>query len=289
MKEQSGHLSRQKNFLQYFVIFLILSSKTFADGNPFPVGARAWGLANATIAHADYYSIGNNVAGLGGIKTAAIFSTYSSVYHFDGINTLGVGAVMPVTEELGIGLSIQRFGDKIYNQISIGAGAGHKIGRFSLGLKINYLQTAINASAITFSKKAVVVEFGGIVMLSSKFYLGASMFNLTQATYSDVLHEKVNTVLRAGFLYKPSEKVGLSAEMEKVSSDPLSLKIGLEYEVVKRFFLRTGINTTPQTNHFGIGFKGKQFNLDFATQTHPHLGWSHHFSLCYHFVDHTDN
>jgi len=285
MKEQSGHLSRQKNFLRSFVIFLVISTKSFADGSPFPVGARAWGLANATIARSDYYSIGNNVAGLGGIKTAAIFSTYNSHYNFDGINTLGVGAVMPLSEDLGLGLSIQRFGDKVYNQIAVGAGAGHHIGRFSLGLKLNYLQTAINSSAINFSKKAFVLEFGGIVMISSKLYFGAHMYNVTQSSYFDVLEETIDTSLRTGFLYKPSKIVEFSAEIEKMTDHPATLRIGLEYEILKKFFVRTGINSKPQTNHFGVGFKGNQFHLDYAMHTHPQLGWSHHFSLAYIFWD----
>lgn len=289
MKEQSGHLSRQKNFLRSFVIFLVISSKSFADGSPFPVGARTWGLANATVARFDYYAIGNNVAGLGGIKTPAIFSTYSSHYNFDGINTLGIVATMPVTDDLGLGFTIQRFGDKVFNQISVGTGAGHRIGRFSLGLKLNYLQTAIHSSAIIFSKKALVFEFGGIVTISSKLYFGAHMYNVTQSSYSDTSRETVDTSLRAGFLYKPSKTVELNVEVEKITAYPMTLRVGLEYEIVKRFFVRTGINSKPQTNHFGVGFKGNKFHLDYAMHTHPQLGWSHHISLGYIFWDKKKN
>ena len=281
MKERSGCLSRQKNFLRSFVIFIAITYRAFADGNPFPVGARAWGLANAAIARSDYYAIGNNVAGLGGISTAALFSTYDSHYNFDGINTIGAGFVMPVSENLGAGLSIQRFGDKVYNQIAVGLGAGHRIGRFRLGLKINYLQTAINASTLTLSKKALVFEFGGIVTLSSKLDFGAHMFNVTQSSYSGEVRETVDTALRTGFSYKPSSVVQLSAEMEKVTNYPISLRAGLEYEIVKRFVLRTGIASRPQTNHFGLGLKGNHFHVDYAMHTHPQLGWSHHFSLGY--------
>ena len=281
MKERSGCLSRQKNFLRSFVIIITISFRAFADGNPFPVGARAWGLANAAIARSDYYAIGNNTAGLGGITTTAVFSTYDSHYNFDGINTLGVGFVMPVSENLGAGLSVQRFGDKVYNQIAIGLGAGHRIGRFRLGLKMNYLQTAVNSSSLTLSKKALVLEFGGIVTISSKLDFGAHMFNVTQSSYSGDSNEIVDTALRTGFLYKPSAAIQLSAEIEKVTDYPLSMRAGLEYEIVKRFVLRTGISSRPQTNHFGLGFKGNRFHLDYAMHTHPQLGWSHHFSLGY--------
>ncbi|WP_159469592.1 hypothetical protein [Dyadobacter sp. 3J3] len=281
MKEQSAYFTRQKNFLRSFVIFSIISFKSFADGNPFPIGARAWGLANATVARSDYYAIGNNIAGLAGISNPTIFSTYDSHYGFDGINTLGFGAVIPLSKDLGTGFSIQRFGDKTYNQIAIGMGAGHRINRFSLGLKINYLQTAINSSTITLSKKALVFEFGGIAMISSKLYFGAHMFNVTQSHYSGENHEQIDTALKTGFLYKPSKTIQLSAEIEKVTTYRLNFRAGLEYEVLPNFFVRTGIASRPQTNHFGIGFKGIKFHIDYAVHTHPQLGWSHHFSLGY--------
>jgi hypothetical protein len=99
MKEQSGFFTRQKNFLRSFVIFSIISVPGFAGGNPFPIGARTWGLANATVARSDYYAAGNNIAGLAGITTTTIFSTYDSHYNFDGINTLGFGAVTPLSKD----------------------------------------------------------------------------------------------------------------------------------------------------------------------------------------------
>ena len=118
-------------------------------------------------------------------------------------------------------------------------------------------------------------------MISSKLYFGAHMFNLTQASYSDDLHETVDTVLKTGFLYKPSKTIQLSAEIEKITDFPVAVRIGLEYEIVKKIVLRTGIASNPQTNHFGIGFNGNRFHLDYAMHTHPQLGWSHHFSLGY--------
>jgi hypothetical protein len=224
MKEQSGYFTRQKNFLGSFVIFLIIPVSSFADGNSFPIGARAWGLANAAIARSDYYAVFNNVAGLGGISTTSVFSTYDSHYGFDGINTLGFGAAMPLSKDLGIGLSVQSFGDPVYNQISLGAGAGHRIDRVSLGVKVSYLQTAIRSSAFILSSKALVLELGGIMKVSSRLYVGAHMFNLTQSRYSGGAHEKVDTSLRTGFLFKPSKLLQLSAEIVKVTAYPLGFR-----------------------------------------------------------------
>jgi hypothetical protein len=282
MKERSGCLSRRKSFIFTFFLIWSVSVKSLADGFPFPIGARSWGIGNASVARSDYSSVSNNIAGLGGFSDAVFFSTYDSHYGFDGIHTLGFGGVLPVGDDLSTGFSVQRFGDKLYNELALGVGAGHRIGRVSLGLRMNYLQNAVNANTLTFSRKALVFEFGGIVQLSSQLFFGAHVFNLTQSSYSGDYGSRVPTALRAGFSYSPQKNVQFSTEIEKNTDLPVSAKAGLEYQVWKQLFLRTGIVSRPWTHHFGAGFKGRQFQIDYAVHTHPQLGWSHHISLAYH-------
>jgi hypothetical protein len=284
MKELPDYLSQQKNFIFLLLIFSILSADSYADF-PFPIGARSWGLANASVARRDYSYGFVNMAALGGAKEASVFSSYSSHYGYEGIGTLAVGAIMPVNDELGVALTIQRFGDKLYNQSAIGIAAGHKIGRFSLGLKANYLQSAVSAPSLSFSRRAIVLEFGGIVELSSKFFFGAHAFNVTQSSYSGDYGRRVPTVLRAGFAYHPQTNITLSTEVEKDTEQPLAIKAGLEYQIWKQLFLRTGVASRTLTSHFGAGFRTRGFLIDYAVHTHAQLGLSHHFSLGYVFAD----
>ena len=281
MKEQSGYLSRQKNFIFFLIVLLPVSFRSLAQNFPFSIGARSWGIGNATVAESGYMSCFGNVAGLGGLRESVAFSTYDSHFGFDGLSTLGFGAVLPVSEDLTAGFTIGRFGDKLYNELAIGMGAGHRIGRVSLGLKINYLQNAVNAPSLIISRKALVFEFGGIVQFTTNFSFGAHVFNMTQSSYSGDYGNKVPTVLRAGFLYKPQKNVCLSAEIDKNTNLPLAVKAGLEYQIWKNLYVRTGLSSRPLTNHFGTGFKGGKFYVDYAVHTHPQLGWSHHFSLGY--------
>ena len=281
MKEQSGYLSRQKNFIFFLIVLLPVSQKILAQNFPFSAGARSWGIGNATVAESGYMSGSANIAGLGGLRESVAFSTYDSHFGFDGLSTLGFGAVLPVSEDLTTGFTIARFGDKLYNELAIGMGAGHRIGRVSLGLKINYLQNAVNAPSLIISRKALAFEFGGIVQFTSDFSFGAHIFNMTQSSYSGDFGNKVPTVLRAGFLYKPQKNVYLSAEVDKNTDLPFSVKAGLEYQIWRNLYLRTGLSSRPLANHFGAGFKGGKFYVDYAVHTHPQLGWSHHFSLGY--------
>jgi len=283
MKEQSGYLSRQKNFIFTFWIFWLVSSKSLAQDFPYPIGARSWGIANATVARSDYMSGFNNIAGLAGQKEAMIFSGYDSHYGFTSLGTLSFGGILPVSKDLCTVFSIQRFGDNLYNELSLGIGAGHRIGRISLGTKMNYLQNAVNAPTLVLTKKALVFEFGGIVQFSSRFSFGAHVFNMTQSSYSGEYGNRVPTALRAGFVYNPQKNIFLSGEINKNTDLPVSVKIGLEYQVWKQLYLRTGVASRPLTNHFGAGFKARKFYVDYAVHSHPQLGWSHHFSLGYSF------
>jgi len=281
MKEQSGYLSRQKNFIFPLLIFCLVSFPAAGQIFPSPIGAKSWGIANATVARSDYSSGFNNVAGLGGLNEAIAFTSYDSHYGFDGLNTLSFGVVLPLSEDLSTAFSVQRFGDKLYNEFAMSFGVGHKIGRVSLGIKANYLQNSVNAPSLIFSRKAFVIEFGGIVQFSSNFSFGAHVFNMTQSSFSGDYGGKVPTSIRAGFVYSPIKTLFLSAEADKNTDLPISIKAGLEYNVWKYIYLRTGLASKPLTNHFGAGIKSTKFYMDYAVHTHPRLGMSHHLSLAY--------
>ena len=284
MKELPDYLSQQKNFI-FLVFFLsILSVDGYADF-PFPIGARSWGLANASVARRDYSYGFVNMAALGGAQETSAFSSYSSHFGFEGVGTFAAGAIMPVNEDLGVGFTIQRFGDKLYNQSALGLAAGHQIGCFSLGLKVNYIQNAVSAPSLSFSRHAIVFEFGGIVTLSSKLFFGAHAYNVTQSSYSGDYGRRVPTILRTGFTYQPQNNLALSVEMEKNTDQPLVFKTGLEYKAWKQLFLRTGVASRPLTSHFGAGFRARSFLIDYAVHTHMQLGLSHHLSLGYVFAE----
>ncbi|GHB66903.1 hypothetical protein [Persicitalea jodogahamensis] len=269
------------------VFFLILFSGVNGtlvlaqSSDAFPVGARSWGMANAVVAQSDRYALVNNIAGIATESEASVFSSYHSYYGFEGVNTLAFGAVMPLREELAAGFSVQRFGDKIYNELSFGLGLAHRINRISLGLKASYRQIAVNASSLSLSKKALVVEMGGIAQLSSTVFLGAHIYNLAQGSFSGEGSENLPTVIKTGLTYIPTKSLRLSTELVKNTDFPASIRAGLEYGVIPRLSFRTGIASQPYSNHFGLGFAGNSLAVDYAASSHPQLGWSHHVSLAY--------
>ncbi|WP_373512465.1 hypothetical protein [Persicitalea sp.] len=263
------------------ILGCLIPGWVWGQAGDFPIGARSQGMGNAVVAQADRYASINNIAGLATQTEASAFSSYHSYYGFEGVNTLIFGAVVPLRQELSAGFSVQRFGDKIYNEMSFGLGVAHRINRISLGLKASYRQIAVNAASVSLSKKALVMEMGGIAQLSSTVYLGAHIYNLAQGNYSGEGSTSLPTILKTGLTYIPAKALRLSAELVKNTDYPASVRAGLEYEVIPHLLARTGIATRPYTNHFGLGFVGGSFDFDYAVSSHPQLGWSHHLTLAY--------
>ncbi|HSZ26340.1 MAG TPA: hypothetical protein VK766_11490, partial [Cytophagaceae bacterium] len=71
----------------------------------------------------------------------------------------------------------------------------------------------------------------------------------------------------------------LNGEIEKDALYKPSVKAGLEYAIIEKVKIRTGINTRPFINYFGVGFQNQRFQLDYALSKHSSLGFSHCISI----------
>ncbi len=266
----------QTKSLILFYFFIVLSiNHVKASGEPFPIGARSWGIGNATAAIADKQSIFNNPAGLGFLTESYISTSYHNRYTIAGLNTFSLGGNYN-TKVANIGLAVERFGDKLYHEEKLGLALAKSTNRVSLGIKVSYLQAAIEGFAV---KQTVLTEFGVMAKLSSNLQLGFSAYNLTAARL--FVSQRVPTVLRLGLAYQPTKQLLLVGEAEKDIILPALYKVGLEYQLVKNFYLRTGITSKISNVHFGIGFQSKQFIFDYAASSHSILGFSHHLTLAY--------
>jgi hypothetical protein len=268
-------LYQRKSLIVFFFFISQCAIQVLASGEPFPIGARSWGIGNATVAIADKQSVFNNPAGLGFLTENFIATSYHNRYTIAGLNTFSLGANF--NNKVGsIGLDAERFGDKLYHENKLGLALAKSTGKVSLGIKISYMQAAIEGYA---ARHTVVTQFGVIAKLSSALQLGFCAYNLTAARL--FASQRVPTILRLGLAYQPTRQLLLVGEAEKDIALPALFKAGLEYQIVKNFYLRTGITSKLSNAHFGIGFQAKQFIFDYAAVSHSVLGFSHHLTLAY--------
>jgi hypothetical protein len=110
--------------------------------------------------------------------------------------------------------------------------------------------------------------------------VGAYITNINQPEITET--EKIPTKLTAGLAFRPSEKIFIATEIEKdLEYDP-TWRAGLEYLFHEKFCARTGYALNPNTAFFGIGFKAKKLNIDYALQHNTLLSLSHQASVAYH-------
>ena len=254
-------LSRINTFWRYLVLCLACSDAV-AQSASVQMGARAHGLANASACLSGVWSLHNNIAGLAETEVAAAGCTYDAVPSAEFFNRLA--AVFAVPLRYGVaGAGIFRFGDDLYNEQIASLGFANTLGLVSLGLKINYCQYRANGLD---TRSGVTVSFGGIAELTEQLFFGAHIVNINQPVISKPTDERMPTRLAAALGYRPSEKVFLTTEIEKdIEYDP-TWKTGMEYTFVKKVSFRTGFQLRSRTGFFGLGFKGRGFNFDYALQ-----------------------
>jgi hypothetical protein len=175
-----------------------------------------------------------------------------------------------------IGLGMSRFGGKLFNQQQLGLGFSNTLGIVSLGLKVDWQQTHIEGFG---SGNALILSMGGVAELGPKFFLGANFTNLNRAKLSQNNEQRLPTLVQMGISYLPSENLKILAELEKdIELDPI-FKAGVEYQLKKWIYLRTGISSNPARLSFGLGLRKDQFGFDYAYGQNSSLGRTHHLSL----------
>jgi hypothetical protein len=262
-----------------FVLLILLNVCALkAQSVSTSMGARANGIGNTSSCIADEWSIFNNIGGLSKSTSAVAAFSYENRPSLVGANRMAFVFAMPV--KIGTaGIGLFRFGDNLYSEQIICAGYSNTFGLASLGIKMNYIQ--YNAEGFG-TKGLISVSAGGLAQLTPQLCIGVHIVNLNQQKISDD-HEKeyLPTVLVAGVGIKASDKVFIVTEVEKDLTYDVNLKAGFEYQIHKKFAVRSGFNIKPATGYFGMGFKPKKFTLDYSFRYEPNLGGSHQATVGY--------
>ena len=263
--------------LPFAVMILSCQNLLFAQGTSTLIGARAAGVGYSSSTLSDEWSIFNNVAGLAKVAAITAAFTYDAQPTFKHFNKAAATFVCPV--KIGVaGLGLFRFGDDLYNEQIMAVGYSTSFGLASLGVKVNLIQYNIQGFG---SKSAVTASFGGIAKLTERLFLGAHVVNINQPKLSSLDDERIPTILIAGILTQVSDNVSVVAELEKDLDYKTAIKAGVEYRILKKFFVRTAIRIQPNAGFFGFGFKPARYSLDYAFQYSQGGGSRHQASVSY--------
>jgi len=257
---------------------MICQGLAFAQDGNYAAGARSVGLGNASVTLGDEWALFNNIAGVAHQKKLSAVAAFDNKYNFAAFSTVAAGINVP-TKWGTLSASAFRFGDALFSNSKVGLGFANTIGFMSLGVQVNYLQYAVQNVG---NRSMIVVDFGGQAEINPQLIFGAHIFNVNQATISKETGERVPTLMKAGLSYRPSKKLMLNIETLKDVDQKASVNAGIEYKVMDKLPIRTGVNTFPFSQHFGLGFQPSLFNIDYAlTNYSDGLGLSHSFSVSF--------
>lgn len=266
-----------KHFL--FGILSCLQLTLAAQNGKFNLGARHSGLAGSSVTIGDQYSLFNNVGGLALVTTHSVFGGYQNRFGIREFQVVGAGAIYH--SDIGnAGVGFYKFGDDLFSQQRLHLAIGNKLQMISLGLGADLIQ--YNVAGVG-TKQAFAIQFGGIAEITSKFHFGAHIFNLNQVNLVESAGERIPTVMKAGFSYRPNEELMINVEVEKDLDFEEIIKAGLEYQVIEKVFLRTGISTDPFISAYGIGFHPKKLLFDYSYSNDSNLGNIHEVSIAFSF------
>jgi hypothetical protein len=276
--KSTGVLNSTRNYLLSILFVISTSHFSFSQGW-LPVGARAHSLSNASVAISDAWAYFHNPGALADIRKTAVGIAYENRFLLKELQSQGFTYVQPIKKGV-LSVGAHSFGYTTFRTFRGGFGYSMKLSeRFMAGVQLNYQSLRI---ADSYGKKeTITAEVGILCLLSDKWRLGMSIFNLNRAKLSEYRDDRFSTVMRLGSSYAFSEKFNVAVEAEKHIDYRLNMKLGLEYAFTQQVCFRAGMATAPVEISFGFGYKLKALQLDFGSAYHQQLGWSPHIGLTF--------
>ena len=265
-----------KQFVKFYILFLFIFVNTVISAqhtSSFTAGARGLATANANLNYQDIYSLFSNQAGLAQVRKLSVLVYSHNRFLLTELNTVAIGVAAPLSSGT-VGLVIQHYGFSAYNEQKIGLAYSRiLLDKVSIGAQFDVLTARIkeygNSAAVTF-------EVGLQYAISEQLLAGFHLFN---PVHAKLAAEALPMIAQFGLTYTPSDYLVLSAAMEQTSTASYTVKAGLEYLLLKRFFVRTGVQTNPALFSLGVGYQLPKFTLNMAMSYHTVLGISPAFGI----------
>jgi len=258
-------------------VFFIFQ-KSFAGNDGFILGTRSVGSGQIGILYSDIWSVHNNIGALGWLKQGGLGVSFDNRYNLQALNQISFAGATVLEKYGTVGVGVSRFGSELFNQSKASIAWAKAFGIASIGIQGQWAQT----TAVEFpTRHYLLLNFGGLAKLTSKFHFAASISNITQTKASEFKDERIPTIVRAGIAFLPNDKVKILSEVQKDLDLKSIVKVGIEYEFLKKVWVRTGFSSQIEQVSGGLGVQWRNFQLDYAIANHPQLGWTNSIGINY--------
>lgn len=262
-----------------WTVFTAVESKA---QDVFLSGSRHQALSDAVVGLSDCWSVFGNQAGLAGIDRPVVGGSFQNRFLVNELSTRAGLLVLPVQSSV-FAFSLSQFGQIPFRQEKFGLAYARKISpKLNFGLQFNSYRLFLseeNRSLTSFG-----AELGVQYLLTERMVVGFHVMNpyRTGIKLSSGLFRYPSRV-NIGTSYRLSDLFSLTSELENDFDDHFILKTGIEYCILEKLFVRTGVSGKPYQLSAGIGFQVKKLTLDLATTYNQYLGNSPSVSFQYQF------
>lgn len=259
-----------------FSVFVLTASAT---GDPIASGAQARAMGGASLTLNGVWASMQNQAAMLGINGFAAGVSYDNRFLVSELSS----ANLVIAKSFGdgvFGLNFSRYGYSAYREQKLGFGYARRLSEnFNIGVQIDYLQVALGNGYGSAGK--LTWEGGVLYKVNDNISLAAHIFNPIRVQLAEFNDERIPAILRFGGNYRFSERVLLTAQLDKSIDYDVIVGAGLEYMVVNDIFVRAGVSGGNSLFSFGAGYRFKGFQIDIATSYHQVLGFSPQLGLTY--------
>ncbi len=263
------------------ILILLLPITGFAQNYAYFAGGRSAGLAHSSVALSDTWASHHNQAALAFLKKPTAAISYENRFFLPDLALANAAFAYP--SKLGtLGLSLSHFGFELYNESKFGLNYSRAFGKyFSLGLQINYHSYYVSEGSGT--PNSVTFETGILAKPVKNLNIGFHVFNPSSSLKNAETEERLPLIVRLGAMYQIADDISLTAEIKKNEGIAERYAIGLEYRIIEKIILRTGVGLQPLTNTFGLGLDLGAFTTDISYEYAQTLGSNGNISLQYAF------
>ncbi|MCX6835691.1 MAG: PorV/PorQ family protein [candidate division Zixibacteria bacterium] len=259
------------------------------------VGARSLGMGGGfTSMAADATSIHYNPAGLASLEYQEVSFMHSIL--FEGSTYDFASWVYPIDENHGLGAGVMRIGtgdiirrvdfadrgrfDYAYTQMVLAY--GRNLGEpLAAGLALKVL----NQSLENRSDFGISMDLGLSVRLRHGLYWGASVREVLQHELTLLIEaEKIPMALVSGLSWRDLNlssqvRLSLAFDVEKHADREFKVRAGAEAVLGDVLSLRGGYDRDNLA--FGVGFKSRRMNIDYAYKIVDFIDGMHHISISF--------
>jgi len=245
-------------------LFSVFAQNAFSTA----AGARGIGVGNANLTYQDIHSGFNNQAGLAYLEGFSAAAYAENRFLLKELQLAAISIAQP-TNSGTWGMLLQYFGFDAYNEQKIGLNYSRKLfNNLAIGAQFDFLNTQIKAIGNT---ATFTFEIGLQYEILDKLTVGIHLFNPIRATIGT---QALPAIIQIGLTYKPTNYITISSSVEKDSTLPYNLRIGLEYQLLEKIQFRSGFNSNPNRLSFGLGYLINRLQLNVAASYHEVLGFS---------------